>query len=215
MDRFSGPKSVAPYVPKTQPLYKQRFEKFYNLYSTPGTDCFNNGTKSYIAAGYKDGKSAKFCASNLLNSKKFAERCGNKPAIERKKLEIRGEYADQELIDALEECRDNGDMTNRVALIRLYQQRCGQLSDRLVLDLEDSRALDANYKDQARRIASIILSGELPQGDAQSIQPCFDVVSRETHTQDIVQSDNQERAITNTDADNDTQVIDNTGDMQS
>jgi hypothetical protein len=148
-----------------------KLRNFHQLFTTPDTEYYNNAAKSYIAAGYKDGKSAKYNASHLLHSQKFTQLLTKTTEKEAKRREIKGEYADIELIEALEDCKPKidkdgkpapGDMTNRVALIRIYQQRCGNLSERLVVDVQDARQLEAGLVAQAKQIAALILNGALP-----------------------------------------------------
>lgn len=140
--------------------------RFTQNYADTNSPTFGNAVKSYVAAGYKDGPGKSAAVSALLTNRKVCEELvkytPKSAEITLKKQEIKSEYADIELIEALEDCKTTGDMTNRVALIRIYQQRCGNLSERLVVDVQDARQLEAGLVAQAKQIAALILNGTLP-----------------------------------------------------
>ncbi|MBE3142906.1 MAG: terminase small subunit [Planctomycetes bacterium] len=157
-------------------------------YCSKTSTTFGNAYKSYTAAGYSNKPSAMTSACQLLSNPKIAlEIAKYKPEtteITLKKQEITGQYADQQVILGIEGCKDSGgkivDMTNFVALCRLLQQRCGQLSDRMVIDVNDSRRLDLEHDAQNKRIAAFMVShGLLAEPDTHLIPASFETVSTE------------------------------------
>jgi len=145
---------------------------------------------SYLAAGYKARPSSALAAGvRLLHSDKFRSLLNNFNTKNAKLLEITGSYADIQTRETYQRAVAAGDLTNQVACCRIFQQRTGQLSDKLVLSVEDARELDSNKAAQAARIARIIMSKQLLQPSCNSntpeIQASFepkasDNVSRET-----------------------------------
>jgi len=178
---------------KTNYKKTQKVLKCHELFTTPGQPCYNNIVKSYIAAGYKNSKNAKFNASRLLHSDKFRQLLKESEKRGFYRAEIKGEYADNELVEAIADCKRTGDMTNRVALIRIYQQRCGQLSDKVVIDLDDSLKLERGYQRQAKQIASLIIQNrdKLPTASNALPEPSdgFQGDNQQQDTQDIVGDD--------------------------
>jgi len=158
-------------------------------------------------AGYKDSKSVRVNASRLLHSDKFTQLLIQSQDIDskqaQKRREITGEYADIATVQTYERAVTAGDITNQVACCRILQQRCGQLSDRLVVDVEDSRRLDDSHRLQAKRIAALITSGRM------LLPSTFNPVTETIEAQDVVCADNDALDTSIVTVDNDTQVIDN------
>ena len=129
-----------------------------------------------------------------------------------KRREINGEYADNATIETYERAVSSGDITNQVACCRILQQRCGQLSDRLVVDVEDSRRLDDSHRLQAKRIAALITSGRM------LLPATFTPVTETIDIQPVVCADNDDNAISDDTLDNTHNTDDNTiidNDLQS
>ena len=185
----------------------RKLRKFHELFTTPGTEYHNNAVKSYVASGYKESVHAKYAASRLLHSDKFGKLLTTTIAktqkIVDKRREISGEYADNATIETYERAVSSGDITNQVACCRILQQRCGQLSDRLVVDVEDSRRLDDSHRLQAKRIAALITSGRM------LLPSTFTPVTETIDIQPVVCADNDDNDTDVLTVHNDTQVIDN------
>ena len=133
----------------------------YNFCDKNNKETYGNKLKSYVQAGYKDSPAAKQAACTLFNSPYFLHYLNKfepeQGEIVAKKREIQKDYAlttHQELYDR---CFDDHDNTSCVALLRMYWQGAGLLSERLVIDVQDSRKFDADYTKEAKRIASIVL----------------------------------------------------------
>ena len=163
-------------------------------------------------AGYKDSKSVRVNASRLLHSDKFTQLLIQSQDIDskqaQKRREITGEYADIATVQTYERAVTAGDITNQVACCRILQQRCGQLSDRLVVDVEDSRRLDDSHRLQAKRIAALITSGRM------LLPSTFTPVTETIDIQPVVGADNDDNNIINNSCinahnNNDNTIIDN------
>ncbi len=137
-----------------------------DLYVNPKSETFGNKTQSYIAAGYScRGKTAMQAACRLFGHSKICEAITE---YQTKNIEIASKQAVNEAItkaytlQQLQKTYDaavlNSDTTNRVACIRLMMQYHGLLSDKLVIDLQDSRQLEEGHREAARRIAAHLLS---------------------------------------------------------
>ena len=133
----------------------------YNFCDKNNKETYGNKLKSYVQAGYKDSPAAKQAACTLFNSPYFLHYLNKfepeQGEIVAKKREIQKDYAlttHQELYDR---CFDDHDNTSCVALLRMYWQGAGLLSERLVVDIHDSRRLDTEFQKEAKRIASIVL----------------------------------------------------------
>jgi hypothetical protein len=88
----------------------------------------------------------------------------NKQVIQlTKNQEVNAEYALDCLLKTYNNAVEQADITNQVACVRLMMQKCGLLSERVVVDITDSRQLEQSLVLQAKRIASVILSDELPE----------------------------------------------------
>jgi len=144
---------------------KQRL--FCKQYGEKNSKTYGNGVRSYIAAGYKDGKGAQVSSSKLLTNPMIVKELTKYSLTNSdnivKNAEIKREYAlttHQELYDR---CFADHDNTSCVALLRMYWQGAGLLSERLVIDVNDSRKLSEDYTKEAKRIAAIITNtGDLP-----------------------------------------------------
>jgi len=136
------------------------------LYVNPKSETFGNKTQSYIAAGYScRGKTAMQAACRLFG---HSNMCKAITQYQSKNIEIAEKQAVNEditkayTLTKLQETYNaavtNKDTTNRVACIRLMMQYHGLLSDKLVIDLRDSRQLEEGHREAARRIAAHLLS---------------------------------------------------------
>lgn len=176
---------------------------FIDYYCNPQSKTYGQAVQSYLAAGYKDGIGSAQAVSRLLNKDKIRLIIDNYKAktaiISQKRQEINADYA----LSCLQNTYDNAiqakDITNQVACIRLMMQKCGLLSERVVVDITDSRQLEQSLVLQAKRIASVILSDELPE----LMSPI------NIDTQHIVSADNTQQVITDSVLTDDTQVLDN------
>ena len=153
--------------------------RFAELYSDHASKTFGNAVKSYIAAGYKNGSSVSQNASRLLANDKISKAVSSyrqkQDRIEVAKVEISAEYARQALVDTYEEAQRSKDLTNRVACVRLLLQTTGQLSDKLVIDVQGARQLEEHKHREAKRIASYISnSGLLLDESEPDTQPAGD-----------------------------------------
>ncbi len=164
---FKGLSNTISYtMPKGQKLSPRQL-LFIRLYASPSSETYGNATKSYVAAGYKDGPNKTSCVSKLLNtasiSKALSSYVPEKTDYQLKKVEITKDYALSKLQETYEIAREKGDITNQVACVRLMMQHNNLLNDRIVVDIADSRRLDEHKHRQAKQIASIILNGGLLQ----------------------------------------------------
>ena len=140
---------------------------FCKQYGEKNSKTYGNGVRSYIAAGYKDGKGANVSSSKLLTNpiiiKELAKYSLTNSDNIVKNAEIKREYALTTHQELYNRCFADHDNTSCVALLRMYWQGAGLLSERLVVDINDSRKLEGAYQAEAKRIASIITSnGDLP-----------------------------------------------------
>lgn len=142
---------------------KQR--QFVENYADPNSNTFGQMTKSYLAAGYKDGPSVQNSAAKEKAKSHIAEAITKYRDNLAKKGEIRqeitAEYAREALMETYRAAKAAGDITNQVACSRMFLQTTGQLSDRLVIDVNDARQLEEHKQHQARQIASVMLEGHL------------------------------------------------------
>ena len=133
----------------------------YNFCDKNNKETYGNKLKSYVQAGYKDSPAAKQAACTLFNSPYFLHYLNKfepeQGEIVAKKREIQKDYALTTHQELYERAFDDHDNTSCVALLRMYWQAAGLLSERLVIDVQDSRKFDADYTKEAKRIASIVL----------------------------------------------------------
>ena len=137
---------------------------FAIYYAQPGTDQFGNAflsyKKAYNTPDSKDRSIMSSACTFLKNPKviKLIETYVPKNIEKQAKItEIKKEDAltkHQELYNRAFTDHDN---TSCVALLRMYWQAAGLLSERLVIDVHDSRRLDTEFQKEAKRIASIVL----------------------------------------------------------
>lgn len=148
-------------------------ENFVN----PKSETFGNRTQSYIAANYKSrGKIAQQAASRFFQRDYVIRAIQD---FQGKNIEIAEKQAVNEAITkayTLEQLQNtynaavtNKDTTNRVACIRLMMQYHGLLSDKLVIDLRDSRQLEEGHREAARRIAAHLLQDGILEGEFEPI----------------------------------------------
>ena len=194
-----------------------RFIKNYTEKSSP---TFGNASKSYIAAGYKNGVGVQQSSSKLLSnpviSSAIAKHIAPTVEISVKRQEINKEYALSKLQETYEAAEKKGDITNQVACVRLMMQHNGMLIERVAVDIEDSRRIETSNQAQAKRIAAFMVSrGLLNPGDPAQIHPRLAVVSREIQPQDIVDTQKSDDNNNNVMVNGDAQVIENKEDMES
>ena len=138
--------------------------QFVINYCNPTSKTFGNQWKSYKKAYLNTKSNERVIMSSaciLLKNPKIIKAIENyKPAkdqIQTKNREIKKEYALTKHQELYERCFDDHDNTSCVALLRMYWQGAGLLSERLVVDIHDSRRLDTEFQQEAKRIASIVL----------------------------------------------------------
>lgn len=148
------------------------------LYVNPKSDTFGNKTQSYIAAGYScRGKTAMQAACRLFG---HSNMCKAITEYQTKNIEIAAKQAVNEDITkayTLEQLQQtykaavtDKDTTNRVACLRLMMQYHGLLSDKLVIDLRDSRQLEEGHREAARRIAAHLLQDGILEAEFEPIR---------------------------------------------
>jgi len=137
---------------------------FAIYYAQPGTDQFGNAflsyKKAYNTPDSKDRSTMSSACTLLKNPKviKLIETYVPKNIEKQAKIvEIKKEYALTKHQELYDRAFDDHDNTACVALLRMYWQGAGLLSERLVIDVQDSRKFDNEYKKEALRIASIVL----------------------------------------------------------
>lgn len=139
--------------------------RFVELYCDHSSKTFGNALKSYLAAGYKNGTSLSQNSSRLLANDKISKAVSNYrqkiDRIEVKKVEINAEYARQALLETYEQAKKLKDTTNQVACCRLLLQTTGQLSDKMVIDVQGAIQLEERHQHAAKRIASIMVREKL------------------------------------------------------
>ena len=189
---------------------------FAIYYAQPGTDQFGNAflsyKKAYNTPDSKDRSTMSSACTLLKNPKviKLIETYVPKNIEKQAKItEIKKEYALTKHQELYERCFDDHDNTSCVALLRMYWQGAGLLSERLVIDVHDSRRLDTEFQKEAKRIASIVLETQgLPdhvpdQKSLTGFNPAFNDVSTQflepppaiTAPQDVVLSDQTNETI--------------------
>lgn len=147
------------------------------LYVNPKSETFGNRTQSYIAAGYScRGRTAQQAACRLYANSKM---CKAIKEYQDKNIEISTKQAINEAITkayTLNELQNTynaavlaGDITNRVACLRLEMQYLGLLNDKLVISLEDSRQLEEGHREAARRIAARLLQDGILDAEFEPI----------------------------------------------
>lgn len=158
-----------------------RQRKFIENFINPDSDTFGNSTESYLKSGYnvtlKDPRAARrtaaVSASRLLTNDKVITEITKRRDELAKKAEkiatikqITGQYADEQLIWAIEECKKPPvDMTNLVACIRILQQRTGQLSDKMTVEIAAAPQLQAALVKELSEIARLRCLPESEQTD--------------------------------------------------
>ena len=155
---------MKPKLPEKYTKLTEKQKLFREYYCTPGTDLFGNGFQSYKKAFNAIKSSDNTIMSNACNLLKNPKM---KQAIEDfrpktitkdiKNKEIQREYALTKHQELYLRCFKDHDNTNCVALLRMYWQGAGLLSERLVIDVKDSRKLQDNHQKEAKRIAAIVL----------------------------------------------------------
>ena len=184
-----------------------------NAFANPESDTFGNQARSYEKFYKCRGVTAQQAASRLFARSRVCQeidRIRNSvleiQAQTALKREITGQYADNATVETFERAVKSGDITNQVACCRILQQRCGQLSDRLVLDMPDSRRLDAAHQAQNKRIAEFMIMHGLLTAPAQSLLPAslpaVDGVLVEQTGQAEADNDIPPVAVDNDDSDN-------------
>lgn len=169
---------------KTRSQWTDKQIRCADNFCNPSSDTYGNRLKSYVKAGYKDSRAACVAVSRLFNNPKFLtliEQYEPKsPQSIVKKAEITKEYSLSALQLTFDRAVAAKDITNQVACVRLMMQYNGLLAERIVVDLNDSRKLEQQYRDAARRIAAVVLEcGGLPlavgagQGAADGCLPAI------------------------------------------
>ena len=154
--------------------------QFVENYADKSSKTYGNARASYIAAGYKDGPAVAQSASRLLTNDKICTELeryiqkADKIAVQ--KVEINAEYARQALLDTYEQAKLLKDTTNQVACCRLLLQTTGQLSDKMVIDVQGAIRLEERHQHAAKRIASIMVRERLLEAgeDDQDTQDVVD-----------------------------------------
>lgn len=155
--------------------------RFVANYADKASKTYGNARASYIAAGYKDGPAVAQSASRLLTNDKICTELeryiqkADKIAVQ--KVEINAEYARQALLDTYEQAKLLKDTTNQVACCRLLLQTTGQLSDKMVIDVQGAIRLEERHQHAAKRIASIMVRERLLEAgdDGDDTQDMVDV----------------------------------------
>jgi len=130
-----------------------------NYYCNSKSETFNNQTRSYIAAGYKNGAGVMQAACKMFSIDKVKKAIElYRPETLAKRAEINREYAFNKWQELFDRAYADHDNTNCVALIRMVWQQQGLLDNKLVINLEDSRQLEEGHREAARRIGARLLS---------------------------------------------------------
>lgn len=141
-----------------------------NFYCNQKSDAFNNKTRAYIAAGYKNGAGVMQAACKMFTLDKVKQAIElYQPEKLAKKVEISREYAFNKYQEIYDRCYADHDNTNCVALIRMVWQQQGLLDNKLVIDLKDSRQLEEGHREAARRIAARLLQDGILEAEFEPI----------------------------------------------
>lgn len=137
---------------------KQR--NFVLNYTSKDSDTRANALRSYKKAGYAEQRTDKLtsgAACNLLGSIRVKTIIEALIAenLEKKSVKdaITAQLVDDELIATLADCKASGDMTNRVATLRLIGQRIGAYTDKQVTESVNKPDMDASETEQLQEIA--------------------------------------------------------------
>lgn len=141
-----------------------------DFYCNPNSPSFGNATKSYIAAGYKNGVGVMQAACRQFSKDKIKQAIElYKPETRPKRAEINREYAFNKWQELYDRCYKAKDNTNCVALMRMVWQSQGLLDNKLVINLEDSRQLEEGHREAARRIAAHLLEDGILDAEFEPI----------------------------------------------
>lgn len=166
--------------------------RFVELYCDNSSKTFGNALKSYLAAGYKNGTSLSQNSSRLLANAKISKAVSmyrmKIDRIEVQKVEINAEYARQALLETYEQAKKLKDTTNQVACCRLLLQTTGQLSDKMVIDVQGAIQLEEKHQHAAKRIASIMVRERLLEA-GEDDQDTQDVVAMSDETPAIIDAE--------------------------
>jgi len=164
LPKGQNPKELTP---------KQR--RFIKNYCDKASPTYGNATKSYIAAGYKDGVGAPQAACKLLSNykvcKEIVKFSPESSEITVKKREISREYTRNRLIDLADRARAKGDLPTELGCVRLMCQITGMLDNKLVVDVKHAVQMDERQRELCRQIADYTLRKGL---------------TLQSHTQDVV-----------------------------
>ena len=158
----------------------QKQRVFVDYFCNKTSETYGNPAASYIAAGYKDGRGVPQAVSRLLSTvkiKREIDKYQQKAIVKsQKKEEITADYARQALLETYEQAKKLKDTTNQVACCRLLLQTTGQLSDKMVIDVQGAIRLEEKHQHAAKRIASIMVRERLLEAgeDDQDTQDVVD-----------------------------------------
>ena len=172
--------------------YNLLHKQFVKCYADPNSKTFGNATKSYVAAGYKEGPANAQCACKLVN-KEYIKKMLNKyipdsGTIVLRKQEISKDYALTQLQETHERAILKKDIPSQIACVRLMMQYNNMLTERLVVTHADALELDMSMQRQCKQIASIIQmnGGSVPEqlpapadkaDDANTVDAVFEDVT--------------------------------------
>lgn len=169
-------------MPARRDEFSPKQIRFIELYCDNSSETFGNAAKSYVKAGYKNSSSVRQNVCRLLANDKISKAVSEyRQKIDRisiEKVEISAEYARQALIETYEQAKSLKDTTNQVACCRLLLQTTGQLSDKMVIDVQGAIQLEERHQHAAKRIASIMVREKLLEAgdDDEDTQDVVDMV---------------------------------------
>lgn len=145
-----------PYIKETRTI-KPREREFVRALADPASKTYGNATASVQAAGFRT--KAPEITGTLLLQKPFVKEFLREYVEKYENInEFKAEFARKQLLETYARAIEAKDITGQVACVRLMMQTTGQLTDKLVIDITGARQLDESRREEARKIASIVLN---------------------------------------------------------
>ena len=121
-------------------------QAFIEAYCNIQSPTCSNATKSYIAAGYKNGAGVMQAACRLLSCAKIKQAIEQYQAQSKAKNEVKAEYIREQWLKLLSDCQDpeSGkyiDRTTAQAVLRTMAQSLAMLTDKVQTEAIDTPIL--------------------------------------------------------------------------
>ena len=180
---------------------------FFQNYTNPEAQGFDNITKAYIDAGYSDNSSTKYAAVKHFNRPLFQRLLllyKQKQAENKDNRELTAlEYTRNELKLIIETAKDKKDISNWRGAVMDLAKLDGLLAERLIVGRDDTMTIDANMRQAALDLANRALlpgcqdaakeaiDSVIPQSGADTIDAQFvdDQGDQDSSTEPVIDDD--------------------------